>query len=174
MGIFDALLGGGAGAQGPVSGGAGALVPTLPNVPAEGGGGIDPNLLQLLAGIGGNISQGKNLGESIAGPGQQFGTNRALQQTIAKRSQQQAQLMQGIVDALSGGSPTGISDVVGPKTDLNTADSVTITDDGISVKTPKKPDVAPQGGGRLTDAPLESFAGTSNVAAGAGGQLLPF
>jgi hypothetical protein len=167
MGMFDFLTGDSAPGPGGIVPTGGPVAPTAPQ------GKLaqmfsDPNFLQMLAQAGGNISQGKSFGEAVAGPATQFSQNRALQGTVAKRSQQQAKLMQGVIDALSGDKQGGISDFVGPKDDINSADSVTVSDDGISVKLPKRPDAAtstPRTS--LTDEPLEAFKGSSK-------QALPF
>jgi hypothetical protein len=165
MGIFDSMLGDG----NEAAPGLGGIQPTgesISGVSAPEGKALlsDPNFLQLLASIGGNLSQGQGAGQAFGDAAMQFSQNQALQSVTAKQSQSQNQLqrdmMQKLIDALSDKKPGGIQDIVGPKDDPNTLDGVNFTGNGLNMKF-AKPQEPRQS---LTDEHLEGITGASSKA----------
>ncbi len=96
----------------------------------------DPNIIRAMAEAGSGFSQGKGAGEVLGGVASNLTQRRGLQKASAKGSQQQANLLGDIRAALRG-DPTG-KNLLGPKEDLETLDSITLTNDGINIKAPNK------------------------------------
>lgn len=115
----------------------------------------DPNILNVLASLGGNISQGKSFGEAAGGATREMIRNQAFQRAAAGKSAQQAGIVQQLIDALKG-DPTG-RNLLGPKEDRSTLDSITMTNDGINIKAPN-PDIT-RPFENLTDQAMENRTG---------------
>lgn len=106
----------------------------------------DPNNLRLMAAIGSRISQGQTAGQAIGEPTQQMIRSKAAQQAGGN-------LMQQIVQALQA-DPTGKS-LLGPKEDMNTLDSIHMTDSGLTIKAPNASQTQPFSIG--AEKPLEAI-----------------
>ncbi len=115
----------------------------------------DPNIWRMLAEQGSNISQGQNLGQALGDPATQAFRRKAFQEAAAKSSGQQGDVMKQLIAALQGEGD--ITNLVGPKEDFDTADSISVTDGGINVKLPTKKKPAERV--PLTDQPLEAITG---------------
>lgn len=112
----------------------------------------DPNVLRALSQLGSGISQGQPIGQAVGGASDVLARNRALQAAAAAGSERQQSFMDQLIRALKG-DPTGRG-LLGPKEDMGTLDSITMTNDGISIKAPNKDRTRPFE--QITDQPLEA------------------
>lgn len=111
----------------------------------------DPNVQRLLAQMGSGFSQGQPAGQAIGEPADALIRNKALQGAAAGGSGRQANFMQQLIRALQG-DPLG-GNLFGDKEDLNTLNSATIDNNGITIKAPNPLQTKPSFG---TDSSLEA------------------
>ncbi len=112
----------------------------------------DPNinlaLSEVAAGLGGPGSVGATLG----GASSNLMRRKQFQEARAEDVKRERSLMEAILGRIKA-DPTG-QNLLGPKDDLGTADSITLTNDGINLKMPNPGQTKPTFAGE--QAPLES------------------
>lgn len=136
----------------------------------------DPNILRLLAETGAGLGSGQNFGQALGQAGSASLQRQAFAKAAAQQSQAQDDRMSRFLNVLRGGNTERL---LGPKEDPNTANSITFTPDGTTVKFPNS-GAGSQMNQSLTDKPLESYKGSplkSNVSDARtrqGEDILPF
>lgn len=158
MAFFDALGPEGLDTSGIGGRLAGAEAPTFNPAAAPQPGKIaqmfsDPNWINALAQAGSGLSQGQPVGQALGGAAEQLATNRALQGATAAGIERQESYMKQLIAALQGAT-SGKRGIIGDAEDMNTINSFTMDNNGLTIKAPNP--FRTKAFGDVTDSSLET------------------
>lgn len=123
---------------------------------------FDPNMINLMAGMGSMFSQGKPAGQAIGEPTANMNRAQQYQEAAARQQAEEKNLMRELINAIRGDYT---AKMFGDKEDLSNLDSLTIDGNGITVKAPNPFRTQKFGGDKPLEGQNSTPATTSKASA---------